>query len=147
VCEQDVKFAGGVVHIVDSVLAPPINITGTAKLAGLTSLVGAVEAADLMHVVDHLAGVTVFAPTNDAFKAIGNVVQNLTTEQLAEILTYHVVPSVAYSTALKDGMELNTANGKKLTITIDGEKAFVNGARVVMSDVLVNAGVVHVIDG
>jgi uncharacterized surface protein with fasciclin (FAS1) repeats len=131
---------------VDSVLAPPMNITSTAKFLGLTSLTGGLEKAGLVH-VDHLVGVTVFAPNNDAFQAIGNLIGNLTTDQLLDILEYHVVVDVAYSTSLMNDMELDTVNGKKLTITVDGDQVFVNGARVIKSDVLINSGVIHVIDG
>ncbi|KAA8914860.1 FAS1 domain-containing protein [Sphaerosporella brunnea] len=146
VVTANVKFTGGVVHIIDSLLPPPMNISTTAQIVQLTSLVGALTKADLVDIVDRLAGVTVFAPTNAAFQAVGNLVSDLTPQQLGDVLAYHVVPQVAYSTSLKDGMELTALDGKKLTITIKGDAVFVNGARVTGKDVLVNAGVVHVID-
>jgi uncharacterized surface protein with fasciclin (FAS1) repeats len=124
-----------------------MKISATAKAANLTSLAGALTKAGLVETVDSLAGVTVFAPTNDAFQAIGNLLTNLTTHELTDILTYHVVAgAVVYSSTLKDNQKVETVNGERLTIRIDDDGVFVNGARVIMADVLTNNGVVHVID-
>lgn len=91
---------------------------------------------------------TIFAPTNDAFAAIANLVGNLTTEQLSTILTYHVVQgTVGYSTTLTNGATLTTLEGGSVRVTIDGSSIFINSAEVVLADVLVANGVVHVIDG
>ncbi|KAF8249541.1 Fasciclin-domain-containing protein [Wilcoxina mikolae CBS 423.85] len=145
--KADLYFTGGVLHIIDSVIPPPMKVSVTAKVANLTSLAGALTEAKLVKTVDSMAGITVFAPTNDAFQAIGNLLTNLTTQQLTDILTYHVVSgAVAYSNTLKDNQEVETVNGGKLTIRIEGDGVFVNGARVIMADVLTNNGVVHVID-
>ena len=125
-----------------------MNVSTTAMAANLTSLAGALTAANLVETVDTLAGVTIFAPTNDAFKAIGNLLPNLTMEQTTDILTYHVVAgTVGYSALLKDDMKLTTVNGAELTIRLVDGKVFVNGAQVVIADVLTNNGVVHVING
>ncbi|KAF8533405.1 FAS1 domain-containing protein [Trichophaea hybrida] len=145
--KADLNFTGGVLHIMDSVIPPPMKVSITAKVANLTSLAGALIEANLVETVDSMAGITVFAPTNDAFQAIGNLLTNLTTQQLTDILTYHVVSrAVAYSTSLKNNQEIETVNGGKLTIRIEDSSVFVNGARVIKADVLTNNGVVHVID-
>jgi hypothetical protein len=64
------------------------------------------------------------------------------------VLTYHVVNgTVGYSSSLENGTTLQTLNGGDLTITVgeDGS-VWVNSARVVVPNVLVANGVVHVID-
>lgn len=72
--------------------------------------------------VDALSGkgpLTVFAPTNDAFKAALKAL-GITAEQLlahpklGEILKYHVVSGKVMSTQLKDGMEAATLEGGKV---------------------------------
>lgn len=61
--------------------------------------------------------------------------------------SYHVVPKmVGFSTDLVDGKELTTLEGGKLTIRIKDDVYYVNGAKVVMANVITNNGVVHVID-
>jgi uncharacterized surface protein with fasciclin (FAS1) repeats len=140
------EYTGGVVHIIDGVLTVPQNVSETAIEANLTSVAGALISADLVETVDGLTDVTVFAPNNAAFEAIGSALPNLTTEDLTSILEYHVVQgTVGYSTTLGN-VSLQTVQGTNLTITVIDDEVFVNSARVVVADVLVANGVVHVID-
>jgi len=116
----------------------------------LSTLVAAVKAADLVSTLQGDGPFTVFAPTNEAFAALpeGTLESLLKPEnkdQLAAILTYHVVAGKVMSTDLSDGMKAATVNGAEITITTaDGAK--VNGANVVTADVEASNGVVHVID-
>jgi uncharacterized surface protein with fasciclin (FAS1) repeats len=97
--------------------------------------------------VDSLSDVTVFAPSNAAFQAIGSALPNLTMAEITSILTYHVVNgTVGYSSDLKNGTSLMTLEGGNVTITIMNGTVFVNDAKVVVPNVLVAGGVVHVID-
>lgn len=140
------NFTGGVIHIIDTVLTIPQNISTTAVQLGLASIAGALTAADLVETVDYLSDVTVFVPNNEAFQAIGSALPNLTTEQVTAILTYHVVQgTVGYSTLLSN-TSLATVQGNDVTISIVDGDVFVNSARVLIPDVLVANGVVHVID-
>ena len=45
--------------------------------------------ANLVNVIDGAKDLTIFAPNNAAFEAIGSAVSNLTMQQLAGILQYH----------------------------------------------------------
>lgn len=141
------NFTGGVIHIIDSVLTVPQNISSTAVQANLTSAAGALTQAELVSTVEGLSDVTVFVPNNEAFQAIGSALPNLTMEQVVAILSYHVVEGVVgYSTMLENGTSLQTVQGNNVTITLSGENVYVNSAQVVLPDVLVANGVVHVID-
>jgi uncharacterized surface protein with fasciclin (FAS1) repeats len=67
--------------------------------------------------------------------------------ELAGILAYHIVPDVVgYSTDLVNGTKLPTASQGSLTIRRDGKDIFVNSAKVIVPNVLIKEGVVHVID-
>lgn len=69
-------------------------------------------------------------------------------EQLSSILTYHVVQgTVGYSTTLQNGATITTVEGASVKVTISGSDVYINSAKVVVADVLVSNGVVHVIDG
>ncbi|KAL8959511.1 MAG: hypothetical protein Q9193_003640 [Seirophora villosa] len=143
----DQNFTGGVVHIIDSVLTIPQNVSSTAVAAGLSGVAGALTRANLVDAVDSLNDVTIFAPNNSAFQAIGSALPNMTTSMLASILQYHVVNgTVAYSSSLEDGQTVPAMMGGDLRITVVDGDVFVNSARVVLPDVLVANGVVHVID-
>lgn len=90
---------------------------------------------------------TIFAPNNDAFNAIGSLVNSMTLEQLTTVLNYHVVQGkVLYSQLIAQGSEI-TASGASINFRIENGALFVNSARVVASDVLVGNGVVHILDG
>jgi uncharacterized surface protein with fasciclin (FAS1) repeats len=149
VVKADVNFNGGVIHVIDEVLTVPESASKTANAAGLTSLYGALKAAKLVDTVDGLGNVTIFAPSNAAFQAIGSGLGSLSTADLTSILTYHVVVSdqPLYSSTLKNGTSVKTVNGGEVTVTLheDGS-VFVNGAKVVTPDVLIAGGVAHVID-
>ncbi|KAL9083349.1 MAG: hypothetical protein Q9165_008549 [Trypethelium subeluteriae] len=149
VTQADITFNGGVVHIIDSVLTIPANITATAEAAGLTALANALIQTNLLETVNILPDITVFAPTNAAFAAINGTVASLTNTQLARVLEYHVINgTVGYSTLLTNGETISTLdNGLDVTITLPGNGSVkVNQANVVIPDVLVANGVVHVID-
>ncbi|KAI4275036.1 MAG: hypothetical protein L6R38_005975 [Xanthoria sp. 2 TBL-2021] len=147
VTTADQNFTGGVVHIIDNVLTVPRNISSTATAAGLSAVVGALSRAELVDTVQSLGDVTIFAPNNSAFNAIGSALPNLTMTQLASILSYHVVNgTVAYSSMLENDMIVPALAGGDLKITISEGDVFVNSAKVLIPDVLVANGVIHVID-
>jgi uncharacterized surface protein with fasciclin (FAS1) repeats len=143
---KDIAYDNGVIHVIDSFLVLPANVSTTAVAANLTSVVGALIAADLVETVDTTPDVTIFAPSNMAFQSIGSALGNISTEDLTKVLTYHVVPgAIGYSSTLKN-MTLATVNGGSVTITIIDGSVYVNSAKVIVPDVLVANGVVHVID-
>lgn len=76
-------------HVIDRVLSIPQNVSYTAQQAGLSALVGALTRTKLAAVLDEAKDVTIFAPSNAAFQAIGSATANLTAGQLASILQYH----------------------------------------------------------
>ncbi|MCJ1422277.1 hypothetical protein MMC29_000157 [Sticta canariensis] len=147
VVKGDIKYDKGLIHIIDRVLTIPGPISITATLLGLKGVVGALEKTGLVEAVDTTPDLTVFVPNDDAFQKVAAQASQLTAEQLATVLGYHVVKGkVAYSSTLKNGQTLTTTTGDTVTITISGGNVFVNDAKVVIPDVLVSNGVVHVID-
>ena len=169
VIQADVEVQNGVVHVIDGVLLPELemelpNLVEAAEAAGLTTLLQAVTAVDgLAENLLNAEAITVFAPTNEAFEnaleafnannlnelveAIGGV------EALESVLGFHVVPAVAFKADLADGEQtVPTLAGTDLTVTKNGTSVSVtdvNGStfNVIQADVAIENGVVHVIDG
>lgn len=117
----------------------------------LSTLVQAVTAANLVETLQGEGPFTVFAPTNEAFAAVGEqalqeLLQPANREQLGSILTYHVVEGELTASQLEDGQRLETVNGETLRVRIDGDRVRVGDATVVQPDVDASNGVVHVID-
>lgn len=128
------------------------NIVETAVAAGqFTTLAKALTAAGLVETLSGPGPFTVFAPTDAAFaKLPPGTVENLlkpeNKAQLTSILTFHVVPGLAPSSAIagKTG-QVDTVNGAKLNV--DGTNGVrVGDATVVQADVAASNGVIHVID-
>ncbi|MES2958586.1 MAG: fasciclin domain-containing protein [Pseudomonadota bacterium] len=91
---------------------------------------------------------TVFAPSDDAFKAIpAKTLAELGTnkELLKSVLTYHVLPGKMLAVEVKNG-NAKTVHGASLALARAGEMVTVEEAVVVQSDVAATNGVVHVID-
>lgn len=118
-----------------------------------STLVAAVTAADLVETLQGEGPFTVFAPTNAAFEQalsdLGMTAEELlASEDLAGILTYHVVPGtiMAADAIAADGTEIATVNGDTIAVTVVDGNVMVDGATVTTADLVAGNGVVHVID-
>jgi uncharacterized surface protein with fasciclin (FAS1) repeats len=132
--------------------APMKNIVQVAAEAGsFNTLVAAVKAAGLAETLQGTGPFTVFAPTDAAFAKLpaGTVDALLADKQkLASILTYHVVSGKVMAADIVEahGATPTTVNGQPVDIVVRDGKVFVNGAQVVMADIVATNGVIHVID-
>ncbi|KAI4169824.1 MAG: hypothetical protein LQ343_005373 [Gyalolechia ehrenbergii] len=144
----DLRFTGGIVHVIDNFLIPPQTFTQTVPQFNLTAAGGAVENASLADYVNTRKDLTIFVPQNMAFQALGGTLESMPSSQLQRILDYHIVNSstVGYSTNIPNGTVLRTRAGQNLTITFASNSLFVNQARVLQQDLLLSNGVMHVID-
>lgn len=115
-----------------------------------STLVAAVQAAQLENVLVNAGPLTVFAPTNEAFNNLpeGTVDDLLKPENknvLADIIKYHATPGNLSVDFLKKFKKLGQANNQDVVVeVIDGE-VFVGGAKIIGS-VPASNGIVHVVD-
>lgn len=118
----------------------------------LSTLVDAVTAADLVPTLQGEGPFTVFAPTNEAFAALPpaeleRLLKPANKDELANILTYHVVAGDVKAADLSDGQMVETVQGEKLEVSIsDDGTVMIGDATVVTPDVEASNGTVHVID-
>ena len=133
-------------------MAPSKNIVENAAASpDHSTLVTAVKAAGLAETLSGAGPFTVFAPTNAAFEklpagTVDNLLKAEMKDDLAEILTYHVVPGALKAADLKDGQKLKTVQGEELMVSIKDGKVMIDGANVTVPDVTSSNGVIHVID-
>lgn len=121
-----------------------------------STLVTAVGAAGLVKTLKGKGPFTVFAPTNEAFAEIPEADLNALLddpEALANILTYHVIPSRILAKGLQPGAQtVTTVQGEDITVTVadDGTATITdangNVANITATDLKARNGVVHVID-
>jgi uncharacterized surface protein with fasciclin (FAS1) repeats len=116
-----------------------------------STLVTALEAADLVDALSGDGPFTVFAPTNAAFAALPDATLEALLEPenqdlLTEILTYHVVPEELGADGVAVRSSVETLNGDDVNIDVVDGEVMVNQADVIMADVEASNGVIHVID-
>lgn len=122
----------------------------------LSTLVTAIEAADLVDTLSGVGPFTVFAPTNQAFAALPpHVLEDLlkpsNKAQLLEVLTYHVVAGMETRADRRanfvDGTTIKTADeDATVKIRVQGSVIFVNTANITSRDNNASNGVVQIID-
>jgi uncharacterized surface protein with fasciclin (FAS1) repeats len=115
-----------------------------------TTLVAAVQAADLEDVLVNAGPLTVFAPTNAAFEALPEgTVENLLKPEnkgtLSQIIKFHASPGKYEGDLFKDGQRLFQASGHYVNVEKEGDKVTVHGANI-LGTAQASNGVVHIVD-
>ena len=132
--------------------APMRTVVGLAVATpALSTLVAAVKAGGLVGALSAKGPFTVFAPTNDAFAALGAAVPTLLRPEnkalLDKVLEYHVIAGHAVmASQIMNGMTASTLEGQSLKFGINGGVVSVNDAKVSKANIKASNGVVHVID-
>ncbi len=150
----DVAASNGVVHLIDGVLTEGLDAVQRARVTpSLSALVAAVEAAGLDEALaddGSGTGLTLFAPTNDAFAAFGDTLPS-DPGTLIPLLQAHAAPGRVLAADLSDGQMLTTLSGVTLTVEVEGSTVRLvgpnNTVTVVTADIRTSNGVVHLIDG
>ncbi|QCE42313.1 fasciclin domain-containing protein [Psychroserpens sp. NJDZ02] len=155
---KDTKMVGG------AEMYPSKNIVENAvNSKDHTTLVAAVQAAELAGVLQSEGPFTVFAPTNAAFDklpegTVATLIKPENKEQLQTILKYHVVSGKWSAEAILGLIEkgdgktmIETVSGGTLTAWLKGSDVYVtdengNSAKVTIADVNQSNGVIHVVD-
>ncbi len=128
------------------------DVVDTAVAAGnFKTLVAAVQAAGLVDTLKGQGPFTVFAPTDEAFAklpagTVDDLLKPENKDKLVAVLTYHVVPGKVMAADLA-GKETKAKTVQGSEVTINGTNGVtVDGAKVIQADIVVDNGVIHVID-
>jgi len=133
-------------------IAAPLTIVDVAVADGrFTTLVAALQAADLVDTLTGEGPYTVFAPTDDAFaKLPAGTIEDLlkpeNKQMLTDILLNHVVAGNVMASAVAGLTEAETVFGNKVAVNVEDGKVFINDAEVIITDILASNGVIHVVD-
>lgn len=164
VIATDLSFADGVAHVLDEVLIPSsVEAEIAARLdlreSGIgdaTMVFALVETAELGSALADMERYTLFAPTDEAFAALpAETLEALTRPEnrdaLRQVLLNHVVaePITAFA-ALQATVEqeviLATLSEGSITVASEGNELRIDGANVTRADILLDNGVVHLVD-
>ena len=139
-------------------------VENAVNSADHTTLVAAVQAAELVDALQGPGPMTVFAPVNDAFAAlpagtVETLLEPANRAMLQRILTSHVVAGdldgaelMRRARASSDGFfHMQTLSGAPLSAQVRGGSLWIydqsgNAGRVTISDVNQSNGVIHVVD-
>jgi uncharacterized surface protein with fasciclin (FAS1) repeats/plastocyanin len=94
---------------------------------------------------------TLFLPTDVAVNDLMDLINLSQFDMLAfydmiPALAYHIVPGIYMASDLEEGMELPTAEGQSVSISIGDAGAMVDDANIIYPDITAFNGVIHVID-
>lgn len=140
------------------------SIAGQAMMnKDLSTLAGALQAADLSGMLSEPGEYTVFAPSNQAFEKLpqkkrDDLMLPENKETLANVLTYHVVPGVITSDRLAAAIKgangsytFKTVKGEELTASMSGDQFVIKDgsgkkAQVILGNVPASNGIIYIID-
>ena len=102
------------------------------------------NSSNLASVLDSTELITAFIPTNAAFDAVNKATAS---DATGSLLSAHVLPGFAgYLPSLTNGSTFTTQAGTTVTVTIEGDDYFINSAKIVLSNLITDNGVAHVVD-
>jgi transforming growth factor-beta-induced protein len=151
VVKPNIHGGNGILHVIDAVLTPPSGSeppppppgTLAAELteAGFSSLVAAAARVGLDVTLGEAAALTVFAPNNAAFTALGDI-SGVDNAVLENVLLHHVVSGTHDAAELATNPTLTSLAGLPLAVTGDGST--VGGQTVgAATDIEASNGVAH----
>lgn len=130
-------------------VSTPTTVADTlAANPSLSTLNGLVAKAGLVPTLQSAGPFTVFAPTNEAFKAVPQKTMDALAKDpsmLKAVLTYHVVPGKMVSSDIKAG-PVKTVNGASLTVAKAGDFVTVEEGMVQSANIAATNGVIHTVD-
>lgn len=127
----------------------PVSVSETiAKTPSLSTLNGLIATAGLTDALKGSGPFTVFAPNNEAFKAVpAKTLEDLGQhpDKLKAVLAFHVVAAKAMAADVKNA-KVKSLNGADLELSRAGDFVTVESAAVTSADIVATNGVVHIVD-
>jgi uncharacterized surface protein with fasciclin (FAS1) repeats len=127
----------------------PVSVADTiARDPQLSTLNGLVQQAGLVETLKGTGPYTVFAPTNDAFKAVSAKTMDQLSHDpamLKAVLNFHVLPAKLMTADVKNS-KAKTTEGASVELSRAGEFVTVEDAMVQTADISATNGVVHTVD-
>ncbi len=141
--------APGLAQASSMMKAKPNIVKLAASDPQLSTLVSLIKKAHLVGALSRKTKLTVFAPTNAAFKLVPKAtLAKLGKDKalLVKVLEYHVVPGLFPAAKVEMLHSAKTLEGQLVDFKVKGGHVFVNNARVIKANVMASNGIVHIIN-
>ncbi|KAH7920865.1 FAS1 domain-containing protein [Leucogyrophana mollusca] len=132
---------------ISELLVVPTTLSAALTSNNITTFANSAATAGIVNTLESLHGVTIFVPQDSAFSSVSSTLSHLNSSELASVLSGHVINGTFYSPQLTAGQ--TKANLAGQTLTTNGTTVSLAGgntANILSSDVLLQNGVVHIID-
>ena len=168
ITQNDISVDNGIIHKIDRALNPPVGtITQTIFVNGLDSLYKAIARATNDTTGDagltntlNTSTITMFAPTDSAFISLLTAlsltdINEIPVDTLVDILSYHMVPGLNFSSDLVEGpltmlaggtTTINLTNGIKNGPTITGTGNSGNASNIITLNIVSRNAIIHQVD-
>ncbi|MCV2361107.1 fasciclin domain-containing protein [Paucibacter sp. TC2R-5] len=143
--------AAAVTLLLSACATAPVPATVADTIAAnpqLSTLNRLVEQAELKSALQAVGPMTVFAPSDEAFKAVPAKTMEVLAkdkEQLKAVLGFHIVPAQLNAADVKNG-NVKTVQGAELALGRAGDFVTVEDGMVQQADIKASNGVVHIVD-
>lgn len=126
-----------------------IALSVNSQTGEFSTLIAAVQAAGLVDVLNGKRQFTVFAPTDAAFAKLnlnaGNV-GSLPKDVLTNILLFHVAPGERFASDVVSASKVRMMNKSFAAVEVNDMGAYIDGAKIIATNIDASNGVIHVID-
>lgn len=148
VIEMNIPFDGGLLHVLNSTLVAPHNISATAFMNQLNEFLAVMDSSNMVGTMEDLYDSTIFLPNDAAWMKYKSLLALMTPAQVAKILGYHAVKGkVLYQHTISEKEQMyETLEGGSITVKTNAVgNILVNGVPVVKENLVWYGGVAHII--
>ncbi|WP_438711401.1 fasciclin domain-containing protein [Aquimarina muelleri] len=154
VTTADIDRSNGVIYPVDKVINIPTMldfVTKDSNLSSFSSIVTANSTTVITALGVEDSNLTLLAPTNAAFTALGDI-SGLSSIELEQILLNHAINGKLQSTDLSTGYNNTLAtydssdNNLSIYINTEDGLSFNGISKVSITDIIASNGVIHIVD-
>jgi uncharacterized surface protein with fasciclin (FAS1) repeats len=153
--QADVLASNGIIHVIEGVLLPPTeNIAEiVTRDPSFSFLLEALQKTGLAATFTQPGKYTVFAPTNDAFRAAGiDDINAVPVDVLTAVLKYHVIGTNVFASDLVNGATAQTLQGGTVTVNatpaanVKISSSANPASGITTANIVATNGVIHVIN-
>ncbi|KAJ0419914.1 FAS1 domain-containing protein [Aspergillus carlsbadensis] len=147
ILEEDIEFEGGILHIVSGQFTPPSPLLESLRAVSETTTLASYISGHAA--LESSSSITVFAPSNAALASVYGSDTTISEAEATALVDSHVVLNfAAYSPFLVNGARFRTIDGVDVVVSTrpDGSIVLNDDINVIKTDIVIQNGVVHVID-